>query len=136
MILRANVPFRLSRGALVALLLLTATSVPAWSQRVSGFPEPPAVETKPKNHVEYLEAIELLVEDAVPTRVQAMGIRFPGSGVPTEARQAVERFEQMEASVRQEAQRRRGAAFDLGKYHEEVLGHGTLPVKYLPELVK
>ena len=26
--------------------------------------------------------------------------------------------------------------FDLGKFHEAVLSHGTLPVKYLPELVK
>ncbi len=38
--------------------------------------------------------------------------------------------------LRQQVQRRRGEAFDLAKYHEEVLGHGTLPVKYLPELVK
>ncbi len=38
--------------------------------------------------------------------------------------------------LRQKVQRERGAAFDLGKYHEEVLGHGTLPVKYLPELVR
>lgn len=39
-------------------------------------------------------------------------------------------------TLRQAVQRRRGAAFDLGKFHEEVLSHGTLPVKYLPELVK
>jgi uncharacterized protein (DUF885 family) len=38
--------------------------------------------------------------------------------------------------LRQEVQRNRGEAFDLGKYHEEVLSHGTLPVKYLPRLVK
>lgn len=38
--------------------------------------------------------------------------------------------------LRQKVQRERGASFDLRKYHEEVLGHGTLPVKYLPELVK
>ncbi|MBA4063471.1 MAG: DUF885 domain-containing protein [Isosphaera sp.] len=38
--------------------------------------------------------------------------------------------------LRQEVQRRQGAAFDLGKFHEAVLGHGTLPVKYLPELVR
>ncbi len=38
--------------------------------------------------------------------------------------------------LRQDVQRKRGDAFDLGKYHEEVLGQGTLPVKYLPELVK
>ena len=25
--------------------------------------------------------------------------------------------------------------FELGPYHEAVLSHGTLPVKYLPELM-
>ena len=29
-----------------------------------------------------------------------------------------------------------GDKFDLGRYHEAVLAHGTLPVKYLPELVR
>jgi uncharacterized protein (DUF885 family) len=38
--------------------------------------------------------------------------------------------------LRQSVQRARGDQFDLGKYHEEVLSHGTLPVKYLPELVR
>ncbi len=38
--------------------------------------------------------------------------------------------------LRQSVQRARGDAFDLGQFHEQVLGHGTLPVKYLPELVK
>jgi uncharacterized protein (DUF885 family) len=38
--------------------------------------------------------------------------------------------------LRQDVSRKHGAAFDLGKYHEAVLSHGTLPVKYLPELVK
>ena len=38
--------------------------------------------------------------------------------------------------LRQAVQRHQGEAFDLGKYHEAVLSHGTLPVKYLPELVK
>lgn len=38
--------------------------------------------------------------------------------------------------LRQTVQRARGDRFDLGKFHEEVLSHGTLPVKYLPELVK
>jgi len=38
--------------------------------------------------------------------------------------------------LRQDVQRKRGDGFDLGKYHEEVLSHGTLAVKYLPELVK
>ena len=38
--------------------------------------------------------------------------------------------------LRQNVQRARGDTFDLGKFHEEVLSHGTLPVKYLPELVR
>jgi uncharacterized protein (DUF885 family) len=38
--------------------------------------------------------------------------------------------------LRQDVSRKAGAAFDLGKYHEAALSHGTLPVKYLPELVK
>ncbi len=38
--------------------------------------------------------------------------------------------------LRQDVQRKQGDAFDLGKFHEAVLSHGTLPVKYLGELVK
>jgi uncharacterized protein (DUF885 family) len=38
--------------------------------------------------------------------------------------------------LRQKVQREQGDQFDLAKYHEAVLSHGTLPVKYLPELVK
>ena len=38
--------------------------------------------------------------------------------------------------LRQDVQRKQGNAFDLGKFHEAVLSHGTLPVKYLAELVK
>ena len=38
--------------------------------------------------------------------------------------------------LRQSVQRARGSAFDLGQFHEEVLMRGTLPVKYLAELVK
>jgi uncharacterized protein (DUF885 family) len=38
--------------------------------------------------------------------------------------------------LRQDVQRKHGGAFDLAKFHEAVLSHGTLPVKYLPELVK
>lgn len=37
--------------------------------------------------------------------------------------------------LRQRMQRELGDKFDLGRYHEAVLDHGTLPVKYLPELV-
>jgi len=38
--------------------------------------------------------------------------------------------------LRQQVQREMGEKFDLGRYHEAVLDHGTLPVKYLPELVR
>jgi uncharacterized protein (DUF885 family) len=38
--------------------------------------------------------------------------------------------------LRQQVQRELGEKFDLGRYHEAVLVHGTLPVKYLPELVR
>jgi uncharacterized protein (DUF885 family) len=38
--------------------------------------------------------------------------------------------------LRQEIQREQGDKFQLGRYHEAVLDHGTLPVKYLPELVR
>lgn len=38
--------------------------------------------------------------------------------------------------LRQSVQRSRGAAFHLAQYHEEVLNQGTIPVKYLPQLVK
>lgn len=38
--------------------------------------------------------------------------------------------------LRQQMQREQGAAFDLGRYHEAALAHGTLPVKYLPELTR
>jgi uncharacterized protein (DUF885 family) len=39
-------------------------------------------------------------------------------------------------NLRQKVQREQGKKFDLGRYHEAVLDHGTLPVKYLPELVR
>jgi len=38
--------------------------------------------------------------------------------------------------LRQQIERELGDQFDLGRYHEAVLDHGTLPVKYLPELVR
>jgi uncharacterized protein (DUF885 family) len=37
--------------------------------------------------------------------------------------------------LRQKVQRAQEQSFHLGRYHEAVLSHGTLPVKYLPELV-
>jgi uncharacterized protein (DUF885 family) len=38
--------------------------------------------------------------------------------------------------LRQQIQSEMGDQFDLARYHEAVLSHGTLPVKYLPELVR
>ena len=38
--------------------------------------------------------------------------------------------------LRQQMQRELGDKFGLGRYHEAVLANGSIPVKYLPELVK
>src|SRR2546422_11303103 len=38
--------------------------------------------------------------------------------------------------LRQQIERELGDKFELGRYHEAVIGGGTLPVKYLPELVR
>jgi uncharacterized protein (DUF885 family) len=38
--------------------------------------------------------------------------------------------------LRRRVQAELGTGFELGRYHEAVLDHGTLPVKYLPELVR
>lgn len=38
--------------------------------------------------------------------------------------------------LREMIQREQGDAFDLGRYHEAVLENGSIPVKYLPELVR
>ena len=38
--------------------------------------------------------------------------------------------------LRQAVQREMGEQFNLGRYHEAVLNEGSIPVKYLPELVR
>ena len=38
--------------------------------------------------------------------------------------------------LRQEIERELGERFDLGRYHEAVISHGSVPPKYLPELVR
>lgn len=38
--------------------------------------------------------------------------------------------------LRQQIERELGDRFHLGRYHEAVLAHGSVPVKYLPELVR
>jgi hypothetical protein len=37
--------------------------------------------------------------------------------------------------LRDEAKRRRGAAFDLRAYHDELLSHGSPPVRYVRALL-
>jgi uncharacterized protein (DUF885 family) len=37
--------------------------------------------------------------------------------------------------LHQQIEREQGREFDLARYHEAVLSHGSVPVKYLPELV-
>jgi uncharacterized protein (DUF885 family) len=37
--------------------------------------------------------------------------------------------------LRRRVQNARGDRFELGAYHEAVLSHGTIPVKYLPEVM-
>ncbi len=38
--------------------------------------------------------------------------------------------------LRQKIQRELGDQFELGRFHEAVLDHGSVPVKYLPDLVR
>lgn len=38
--------------------------------------------------------------------------------------------------LRQQVQHELGDQFDLGRYHEAVISHGSVPTKYLPELVR
>ena len=38
--------------------------------------------------------------------------------------------------LRQRMERELGGQFNLGRYHEAVIDHGSIPVKYLPELVR
>jgi uncharacterized protein (DUF885 family) len=38
--------------------------------------------------------------------------------------------------LRQQMERELGPQFDLGRFHEAVLAHGSVPLKYLPELVR
>ena len=38
--------------------------------------------------------------------------------------------------LHQQIERELGGQFDLDRYHEAVLANGSVPVKYLPELVR
>jgi uncharacterized protein (DUF885 family) len=81
------------------------------------------------------EAMKLLVEGAFQTDGEAVGkvIRAKQSSCQLSTyfvgRMAFYR-------LRQQVSREMGDTFDLGRYHEAVLAHGTLPVKFLPELVR
>jgi uncharacterized protein (DUF885 family) len=81
------------------------------------------------------EAMELLVGRAFQTEGEALGkiIRSKQTSCQLSTyfagRTAFYR-------LRQAIQREQGESFRLGRYHEAVLAHGTVPVKYLPELVR
>ena len=91
-----------------------------------------------KMHCEQMtdaEALKLLTEDA-----------FQSEG---EARLKIIRAKQSSTQLstyfvgrmahyrtRQQIEREVGDQFHLGRYHEAVLAHGSVPVKYLPELVR
>lgn len=80
------------------------------------------------------EAMELLVGRGFQTEGEALGkiIRAKQSSCQLSTyfvgRMAFHR-------LRQKVQKTQGDKFDLGRFHEAVLSHGTLPVKYLPVLV-
>ena len=81
------------------------------------------------------EAMKLLVERGFQTEAEAVGKIQRAKQSSTQlstyfvGRMAFYR-------LRQNVQRKQGDAFNLARFHEDVLSHGTLPVKYLPELVK
>jgi uncharacterized protein (DUF885 family) len=81
------------------------------------------------------EAMELLTKRAFQSEGEALGkvVRAKQSSCQLSTyfvgRMAFYR-------LRQQTARELGEKFDLGRFHEAVLDHGTLPVKYLPELVK
>jgi uncharacterized protein (DUF885 family) len=81
------------------------------------------------------EAMRLLVDRGFQTEAEAVGKIARAKQSSTQlstyfvGRTAFYR-------LRQDVQRKHGDAFDLARFHEAVLSHGTLPVKYLPELVK
>ena len=80
-------------------------------------------------------ALKLLVEGAFQTEGEALGkiVRSKQSSVQLSTyfvgRMALYR-------LRQQVSREMGDSFDLGRYHEAVLDHGTLPPKFLPDLVR
>jgi uncharacterized protein (DUF885 family) len=81
------------------------------------------------------EALKLLVEGAFQTEGEALGkiVRAKQSSVQLSTyfvgRMAFYR-------LRQQVSREMGDKFALGRFNEAVLDHGTIPVKFLPELVR
>ncbi|MBY0528484.1 MAG: DUF885 domain-containing protein [Gemmataceae bacterium] len=81
------------------------------------------------------EAMDLLVKRAFQSEGEAVGkiVRAKQSSCQLSTyfvgRMAFYR-------LRQAIHREQGEAFHLGRFHEAVLDHGTLPVKYLPEVVR
>jgi uncharacterized protein (DUF885 family) len=82
-----------------------------------------------------VEAMDLLVRQAFQTEGEAVGkiIRAKQTSCQLSTyfvgRTAFYR-------LRQQLQRELGDRFDLASFHEAVLAHGTIPVKFLPELVR
>ncbi|MFM8577305.1 MAG: DUF885 family protein, partial [Planctomycetaceae bacterium] len=81
------------------------------------------------------QALDFLVRDAYQTEGEARLkiIRAKQSSV-----QLSTYFAGRTAFVRlrNAIQRDRGDAFDLGRFHEAVLANGSVPVKFLPDLVR
>lgn len=81
------------------------------------------------------EAMKLLTEDAFQSEGEA---RLKIIRAKQSSTQLSTYFVGRMAHYRthQLMQRELGDQFDLGRYHEAVLSHGSIPVKYLPELVR
>lgn len=81
------------------------------------------------------EAMALLTGRAFQTEGEALGKVIRAKQSPCQlseyfvGRTAFDR-------LRREVQREQGDAFQLGRFHEAALAHGTLPVKYLGELTR
>jgi uncharacterized protein (DUF885 family) len=81
------------------------------------------------------EAYDFLTRRAFQTEGEALGKIIRAKQSPC---QLSEYFVGRTAfyRLRQKTQRELADRFNLARYHEAALSHGTLPVKYLPELVK
>jgi uncharacterized protein (DUF885 family) len=81
------------------------------------------------------EALKLLVERGFQTEAEAVGkIQRAKQSSTQLSTYFVGRMAFYK--LRQDVERKQGDRFNLARFHEDVLNHGTLPVKYLPELVK